>query len=353
MLRLAFLFFCGVFADLTFYYKGNVSVSNGDLHYRRTTFEEVNVAGLYSAIWVSSVAVQAQQGSAQADGIFGAAYVAPATPLTAYLAYYEAAADWTPGSSSPATASLNGAGSLIGASYYALLEIDENNNTLQRIAIASLSWNITDVSTSGDLKYATFTGTDSTNANFQVSITFVASSVVGLLNNGATLTPKSVEASINILNFPFTSTTSSLRLVVVVASASGTATGSFTRVGNVHRVVAGSGNSAVYFDGGATAIVDINGNTKTVNLTAEAVATLTADWSAITDKVTALATAGKKASFQIVNITFSQSSNITYDPSIGASDPPSTGTNSGSTLLAQSQLVLGCVLFALVLGMFQ
>jgi len=307
---------------------------------------------LYSALKFNSISVERQVGSAEADGVFGAAYVSLASPLTAYLTYYSVAANWTAGTD-PTTASVDGAASLIGSSYHSLLEIDANNNTIQRIVLDTLTWSLSGVTTVGNLKYATFTGTDSAVSNFLINITFVGSSVIGVLNNGAVVTPKSVEASINILNFPFTSATSNLRLVAVVATCSGTAAGQLTRTGDWHRVAAGTGSGAVYFETAASATVDNQGNTKSVNISAEVFTSVTADLSAVVNQVQTLSKAGKACSWQVLNITFPQSSNITYDPVIAASETVNTGTSAGSALVAQSSLVLACLFVALVLGNFQ
>jgi len=348
------LLFVSAFAEADVYWKTNATLANGDLKGRTTILTEVNVPGVITSLTFASVEYQAQKGSASGDGVYGSAYSVLGGPLAAYLSYFDISASWTAGSN-PSTADVSGAASLIGATYLALAEIDTDGSLKSGLRLKTLSWNLSAVVTSGPLKYATFTGTsaDPNFASFSISFTFTTSDTPGILSNGAIVTSKSIQTTINILNYPFQVQTSQLRLVVGVATATASASGTITANGGFQRLVAASGKNGVYFDGSAKVIVDGNGTTKSVNVVAYGASKIDFDGAGFLSQFDSIAIAQKSlvVDFKLVNITFQgQSNNLTYDPTIGAGDPPMTNTNAASGLQVQTPLVVMFAVVAIALG---
>jgi len=314
----------------------------------------VDLIAVGDLVWYESITYDVSQGHVSGDGVFGAAYALPGKPLTTFLAYFNEAASWTGGSGAGASVSVNGAGSFIGTAYRGLVEVDGNGNALSGDRFATLTFTgpLSGVTTAGPVKYDSFTSQPTLqNPNFEISFTFASSDTPVYLTNGALLTPKSIQTTINILNYPFVSNTSSLILVVLLATASGSVSGSVQTNGNFHSLGAGSGNSAVYFNGAIQAYVDANGNTKSVNFVTAGAGEIDFDGADFLTQFDALKGSVKNLQYDLkgVNITLPNSANITYDPTTAASDNPNAGQSGASSLKAQLPLV---VLFAIISMLF-
>jgi len=350
LVLVSLFFLSSVFGSVEIAWKNNLTISNHDLSGRLTVLTSTSgvLGAVYNGLSYYSLSYQVSQGQAQGDGVYGAAYTSLGAPLSTYLTYFDVSANWG-GSANPTGADVSAAANLIGAAYLALVEVDDNGNVLGGVRMKSLSWTVTGVQVVEPIKFATFTGTSLQAGfnNFSISFTFVASDQAGTLTNGAVVTSKSLQTTINILNFPFTISTSKLRLIVGVGTASGSASGTVRQSGTWNRLSAGSGKSAVYFDGATHAFVNANGDTKTVSVVSTGAGTADFDGAGFLSQLASISAVQHSlvVDYRFVNITFDQSDNITYDPSIGVSD---SLYNAGAALRVQTPLIALASLLAFV-----
>jgi len=327
-------------AQVGVYWAGNLTTANKDYEYRSSTLAAAGSSLIYTSV---DAQYNAGTSSGGADVVSGAVFAIPTTPLYEYLMYYASSASYTAG-----TVSYSGSSSMVGASYLSLTEVDGSGNQLSTIPFSSLSFNtVFSTQTVGALQYATFTGTTLSHANFVVSLTFITSSTAGQLTTGAVVTPKSLELTMNVQNYPFqNSAGSSLVLTVAVGIANGQQSGSFSVKNGQHLLTSGTGQSGIYFSGAASAIIDANGTTGSVSISTQVGLTANVLGSGLSALFQALATAKAATgdlhySYQIVNFTLPQSANITYDPNMGYS-PPNTGANAAAGLSVQYSLLVLC-----------
>lgn len=110
--------------------------------------------------------------------------------------------------------------------YYRLDEVDASGNVVFTYwlggNLANIDWSL-DVSSSTNLKWAELTSSLNIRGNvsvdqFDLSVTFFLSNVVGQLNVGATImTPRSIESVIRITDYVYASATNKLVLHMAVA----------------------------------------------------------------------------------------------------------------------------------------
>jgi hypothetical protein len=335
LLFLAFASLAAAQADV--YWSGSLTTTNQDYEYRSTSLTAIGSSLIYESVDAQSTG----SSSGTADVISGSVFAIPSSPLYEYLMYYASSASYTAG-----TVSYSGTSSMVGASYLSLTEVETNGNQLSSIPFSALAFaDVFSATTSGALQYATYTGTSTSHSGLQVSLTFIASSAAGKLTNGAVVTPKSLELTVNILNYPFQSTTSSLVLTVAIGIANGQQTGSFTLQNGQHQITSGTGKAAAYFSGSASAIIDLQGHTATVNTSFQAnfdASTLGIALSTVFNALVSSKALGTlSTSYQIVNFSLPNSANITYDPTIGYS-PMNSGQNAGTVLSISYSLLLIC-----------
>jgi len=150
-----------------------------------------------------------------------------------------------------------------------------------------------------------------------------------------------------------TTGTSTLRLISAVGTASVSASGTVTATpdGKFKRIRAGPSNSdkSVFYDGATHAFVDADGNNKSVTITAWGTSDTSgmdgAGWLAQLDAIKLLQSS-ITTSFQYVNVTFAQSDNITYDPTIGAGMDLGS-QNAAPSFSASPVVTVACILLAL------
>jgi len=261
------------------------------------------------------VEVQESGSSAQADGIFGAAYVGINIPPSSWVAYFDVAANWnTQGNTT--SANVTAAIGLLGSAYLSLDEVTPSGSVAQTILLKDLFWTIIDTSVgTGGLRFATFHGIKS---GLEVDITYVLSNVVGVLDipGNPIVTPKSLEIIVEIKNFPYTVNSNQVRLNIGVGSIAGAAqaAGSVT-------YVAGSGTSSVYF--GLNGNAQVNGASTPVQISEFIDANATAAFQNADLQGQVSGKFGVSAVFKIVSITFpAGASDILYDPALGTGNPP-------------------------------
>jgi len=226
----------------------------------------------------------------------------------------------------------SGKSAFIANSYHAVTEIDSQGNTVQTIPFDSLSWVFSSVTDVGTLKYASMTATDGT---FQVIISPIVSSKLGVTNSGAIVSPNAIELDVEIKNFPFRSMTNRLVLTMGVLIASTTLSSSPVQKGDFHVLSAGSGASQVYFTTASTCTV--NGTSAQVEI--DVAATTDASFSSIPGLQTEFAALqlSLTVSAKWVNVTMPAGADIHYDPSTGAGpNPLDPGNSSGAGKVALS-----------------
>jgi len=337
-------------------FSGNISDSNGNYKFRATKFVEVNL-GLFEGVFYASTEgdFSLTTGVASGDGVFGAAYQTVGSPVSSFIAYWDAAASFNVSavaSGDPTQFDLTGAASLIGSTYVNLTEVDvTTGNDVQSIRLGSLTWTLSPAQTSttdSRIHYVVFTGTAPIlHPTLTVTFTYIASPVSGVLHGGAIVTPKSIELVIGVDGYPFQGTNSNLVIEGALVTATGGFAANVTKVGNFHRWAAGTGASAVYFDAATTVVVDASGTTKSVTVTErDAVA-----WEIV--RIGQLIPAVKKAiamsnfqvSVKLINFTAPQSATITFDPITGAGTPPdNTGISGVGRLSVSLTFLFACLL---------
>jgi len=349
---LLYFFVSSAFAQYKIYLQDNGTDTGNETSpgNRDTDMAALNIPGVFSGLYYYSVDSNSTSNNAGANGVFGAAYDASG-PLVAYLAYFNVAADWT-GASNPGSVDLSGAAAMIGSAYVSLKEVDPNNQTvLSSVLLRELKWNVSQVETESNVKYATFYGTETSQPNFSISFTFVVSNGSETLSTGAQLTPKSVEAIINILNYKFLSNSSNLNLEVGVCTVTIGGVSPLQEVDGYQRLAAGEGVGGVHWDSSNQVIVDANGTKKDVEINAT-------DGNSSSMGGAGFVEQGEKlqklhlnmtVNYTLVTITFPNSNNLTYDPSVGVDAFPN-GTIKGNKSSASIHSSNFIYLFVLISG---
>lgn len=346
-------------ASLDIEFKANVNVSgvsNNGWDYRRVSLTTWD-AGFARGANYLSVEVQKQTGQVTADIISGAAYVGVGFHPFSYLAYFGSSVDWSFNGSSTdswiTSTNFTAAGGYVGSAYLYLVETTPNGTVVavQNLkgalipsATTGVSWSVVDHSTfSADLKYVTLQG--STSASWSVGLTFVASSVAGILNQtDAAVGPKSFESILQVQNYPYASSANSLSLLI------GVGTGQASLSGSGHSIISVNGTSQVFFSAAAQVTTE-NGNVDaTVTVTANATEYIDAVDSYFYEQLTAKY--GASASYHIVKVTFpAGAANIIYDPTVGAGTPmEDSSTSSSSSFAVKTEVASLFLLFAILLA---
>jgi len=302
---------------------------------------------------VSSVSVDANTASATSDGLFGTAYAGFNIAPSAYMAFYDSAANWHVGTDYT-DANVSSSKGFVASVYISLEEVTPQGNVSQTIQLKSMSWSMESKNTGdGGLRYATFLGTLSSQPSLNIRVTYIVSDVVGVLNvTGApVVTPKSLESIIQIDNFTYTDTQNSLRLNIGVGSA----TSSVQAQANVVQIVAGDGQSAAFFS--VSSVAEVDGRVSPVQIAARVAAQGSASFgnSNVAGQVNARYEGN--ADFKILSATFpAGAAHIVLDPAIGAGAPPPAIQTAGTPSSSGDQSGVGTVvpsLFLLLAALFK
>jgi len=328
------LLFASAVAGFSVGFSGNVTTSNsnGTYNYRQVDTVAVTSYG-YAGIQYKSVSVTKNSASLNLDLVVGAAYAAIGVPPTDYLAFYDDMNNWS-GNNNSLTFTVSDGQGLITKIYKELDEVTAGPNgtltVVQKVNLGNLLWTATDSNVgSGGLRTLTVKGTplnlgnNNKNSNFSVSVTWIISDTTGVLNltGNPIVTPKTIESTITVTNFPYTSTANQVRLSTIVGSAEI----NFDVTGTVLHVVAG-GNTPSYVSFSGVANVDgkVTQVTHIYNISSNS-------GSFGNNQIAAQITAAfnEKASFTEVQTLFpAGAASIEFDPVIGANSmpPEMTGT---------------------------
>lgn len=346
---------CALSLEIQFKAGVNVSgVSNNGWDYRRVSLTTWQ-SGLARGANYLSVEVQKQQGQITADVVQGAAYVGVGFHPFSYIAYYGSNLNWNMNASGGDTwatsTNFTAAGGYVGAAYLSLVETTPNGTVVAvqnlRGAIvgsaAGVQWTVVDHSSlSADLKYVTLNGQTSVSASWSVGLTFIASSVAGILDQTlAVVGPKSFESILQVQNYPYASNQNSLSLLIGVGTGKATLSGSGRTIVNVN------GTSQVFFSAAAKVTTE-NGNVAaTVSVSANATSYI--DDTYFLQQLSAKY--GASASYNIVRVTFpAGASNIIYDPTVGAGQPMEDADTSSSSFAVKTEVATLFLFFAVLLA---
>jgi len=314
-------------------FSGNVTTSNsnGTYNFRQVDTVAVTAYG-YAGIQYKSISLTKNSKSLNEDLVVGAAYAALGVPPTDYLAFYDNMANWQ-GNNNSLTFTVSDGQGLITKIYKELDEVTPGPNgtlsVVQKVNLGSLLWTATASNVgSGGLRSLTVKGApfnigNNKNSNFSVSVTWIVSDTTGILNltGNPIVTPKTIESTITVTNFPYTNTANQVRLSTIVGSAEI----NFEVTGSILHIVAGGANpSYVSFSGVANVDGKVTQVTHVYNISSNSgnfgnnqiAAQITAAFSA-------------KAAFTEVQTLFpAGAAVIEFDPVTGANSPPPemTGT---------------------------
>jgi hypothetical protein len=221
-------------------------------------------------------------------------------------------------------------------------DVNGNYTVVQETKFRNLQWEVSSVNVVSGVKYATFTGKDSNQPHFQVTITFMIAENGVTINTGAQLSPKSVEAVINILNYRFKAQESSLALQIGVGTAAYGDVSGLLEVNGYRRIVAGSGESGVYWDGATQCMTNSNGDMTDVTIVAKDVDSSQMDGAGFVSQCqqTKQAQPQITVNYTLITIVFPQSPNLTYDPSVGVDAETVRGQGNAASLHTPSSFFI-------------
>jgi len=299
--------------QVTVSFQGNSSLTNGnDFQYRSLSFVEFNASPFYEGVYVNSLSIGLNPMTLNIDDIAGAAYAAITVPPSAYLAFFSIASQFSANGTAYQSVNTSAAEAFMSTIFVKLDEVNSNGVVMQTINLGNLAFVLTTVTTgSPNLRGALFTATQGA---LSVKITFVASSVVGVLNvpGNVVMTPKTLEAMLEIDNFPYMNTADSVRLTMVVGSAAGAVNvvGSFTQYSS------GTGNQGAFFT--LSNVAQTDGTITPVQISSFTSANTALSYGNGNFDGQVNATYGAAASFKLVTVTFNPGAKIIlFDPAMG------------------------------------
>jgi len=340
------------YGDLSISFQGNVSaaaqISNSGLSFRSTDFFVWNL-GLWTGANFLSIGVTGSGGSATIDAVVGAVTFNIGSFPYSYVAYFSDSVGWDI-TGNWATSSVNSSEGFVASAFQRIIETDVNGNVVanQSLAysddvVAGFTWDGPDTATTnGELSWATYTGSQG-SGSWTVSVSYVASDVVGVINQaGATVGPKSLESIVEISNWPYQSPNNTLSLVIAVASGSASISG--------NSFVSGSGNSAVYFTASSNAL--INAALTPVKVSAFVNGDFNTDINDSNLQAQLQGKYGAQINVKLVTVTFpAGAADIKYDPTVGSGQQVSSvpSSNFGVQVVAPVGFMAAAALFALFL----
>lgn len=333
---------------LTVSYSGNVSskvdVSGNGWSYRAGALYDLDVAGLYESTQYLAISAHVGNGDAEVEVMAGGLAIVNDNFPYVFTGSYDGSAQWST-ETNFLSGNVNASEGIIVSSYLWLVEKDSNGNVVANVSLVQhpdpilAIWQHTEATTSnGGLHYTTFTATPA--STWSISLTLVASNVVGKINyGGAVVTPSSLETIVSIQGYPYASATNTLTLVMAVASGSA----SFSENGAASGVQSGSGNGQVFFslsksflNGGevhpASVSAFTNGDFSDVAQGQYWQGQVSGKYSA-------------QAALQFVTVQFAAgATDIVYDPSVGTGTNTMAADNGGPvTMVSFLVLAVSCL----------
>lgn len=347
------LVFSGLACGASWEFTGNFSVSvinNNEWTYRPINFDvfDLEILGWLGANYWSSV-VSGNILNASVDLVTGSAYIAQGGFPFSFLTYFKDSYSLNigiGGGQSFANLDVNAAAGYIGTAYLALEEVAPNGTVVATKSLqwaglfqSGLSWSQTASDSSDDtLNYVTYNATDD-NSNVKISITFLISSVAGILNENINMAPKSLESVVAISGYPYQSTANSLRLVLGVGSGGATVSVSDNTVY--------SQNSNVYF--ALNDQVSVGGTLTKAEISGYSSGNIDSEVDNSNFKSQLQGKYNSSWSFNIVKVTFpAGANNIVYDPSQGSGNP-AISPSSPAPIVVGSLFFVVAALLALLL----
>jgi len=261
------------------------------------------------------------------DLIAGAISINIGTLPFAFVSYFQSAVNWNISANTPSQFVNSTAVALssgyVGTVYQAIEEVNAAGVVVQtqslRDAIfpspkAGLFWSLTSSNTTGpNLRYVTLTGVPPSGfGNFSVSLTYIGSTVVGILNQANTVVgPKTFESVISIKSWPYVAKTNKIRLVL------GVGTGNVTFSASGRSIISFNGTSQVYFSLSEEVVAEGVTQSAEIAYTPSTPAAIANQdfYSQLKSKY------GNSASFTTATITFpAGATDILYDPAMGAGE---------------------------------
>jgi hypothetical protein len=340
-MRAAFLLaFLIAAASADFSFQGNVTVKNtNDFNYRDVNIQMINFPGIQGVFEESiSTVNNTNQKDVVTLAFFSLNFGVPQenVPPTALVSFFTSYSNYLNVKAAAAaiySINLQTSDTVVSKTFLSLEEVNTTNNfTVRTINLVDLTWNLvqsTVVTPAPFLNYVTLKGTSANvAANFSITITALFSQVLGLLNvvGAPVVTPKSLETTVNILNYPYQSRSNALRLNLVI----GTGQSNFSLQGSL-TITSGNGTNANYVYVSNQVVADGNVQSATLSVSSQQ----TTGSMQIDNEL--VARYQGQQTFTKVSIQFpAGANNITFDPTAGAGTPPQvlgvvTGASGAST----------------------
>jgi len=301
-------------AGVSFNATANVTLTAPDPRFNFRKHTTLLAAGVLTDV---SVETQTTAGGTDTNGIVSVAY-GGTVPPTLYMAFFNSSTNASPGSS-PITLSVSESSGYVGLVFAKMDEVTSSGDVVVSFNLESQTWNyltaaLTTVDATRALAYTSFTA-DITGGT--ISITLAVSAVLGVINEGAIITPAAIESFFEVNGYTYASSTNSLRLTFYLVQAS-TSSGT---VSSGQILTAGSGAAQCYMSVSNQA--QINGSPKSVTVTGMSSATVSYTTVPNSNIVSQLASfTGLTVEAREIQVTFTAGATaISYDPSAGFGSP--------------------------------
>jgi hypothetical protein len=356
-------------ATATVAYSGNVTLTNNTqtqtLAYRSVT-AEANAFNLnlgpfnldYGFFLSDALQLTKSPGQSTADLVASGFFYLNAVGLTAFpeafSGYFSASTKWGGAASVVATLTtslvsgldlnavvnaavnafgdLNASTGLASITFYGISEVNANGQIVKNFTLNNLVYSGTatvQTDSTGNIKYAQFTASGASGETY--TFTTLTSQVVGKLQYGAILTPKSVNVMIEIDNYQYQTATNYLQLSYIAGYATANFAGNFSVNGNY--IASGTAPNAAYISTSTQA--SSNGAMTTVTATINTnINPATFTQSA---KLFGSYFASVNPSFGAALVTVNLpagSETIIYDPTTGFEQPTNSSANLGISIVS-------------------
>jgi len=357
-------------ATATVAFSGNVTLTNNTqtqtLAYRKVTAEafavnvDLTVVNFDLGFYLSdAVEVTLRTGQSSADLVASGFVYLNADGVyvsypEAFSAYFDVTTKWTGAASisntikhsttNPATTliavdavvsafgGLSGSGGIASIAFLGVSEVTASGTTVKNFNFTDLTYTgsaSVKTDSTGNIQYAQFTATGASGETY--TFTTLTSQVVGKLQYGAILTPKSVNVMIEIDNYQYQTATNYLQLSYIAGYATANFAGNFSVNGNY--IASGTAPNAAYISTSTQA--SSNGAMTTVTATINTnINPATFTQSA---KLFGSYFASVNPSFGAALVTVNLpagSETIIYDPTTGFEQPTNSSANLGISIVS-------------------
>jgi hypothetical protein len=336
---------------------------------RVSELSELSVGSFNGVYWSSfeSEADLAAQGSASASGLFGAAYTLPFTKPGAFVAYFDAAADWGYDKSDfSADAVFTGEAAFVGTTYFSVSEINAAGDNVKEITLDRLKWDkeVTQVlDAEKNLRAVTFVGTKPavvlgpSIGDFTFTMRVVYTDTGVKLSNGRSASPESMTTAIEFTGWEYENAANVLQLKIGVVQASGKlgaevgASADYNLKGVVGVAMGDTDATKVFFDLDGDVTTDSGKQPGGAKVSFDASGVAAASNSAISAQVTAAAGGAANVVAKIAKVTFpAGATTVSYEGGVtqGHGQPPEMLTDGTNAAPACQPNLIGFVIAAMV-----